>query len=263
MIAPRSGQIARPSSPRPAEGFHAPPTTLDRPSALGKTPAVSGWVFGLFDTLGAAGVGLLIFLDNFFPPIPSEVVLPLAGFRARTGDIDPVLVWPAATIGAVAGSLVVYYLGVWLGYDRLYALAGRRWFVLASRRDLERGRRLFDRHGGKMVLIGRCIPFVRSVISIPAGIAGMSVRRFLVLTTIGSGIWNALLIGLGWYLGENWTVVEDWSGPAGIAVAALAVAGIGVLVVRRSRSGRTAGADGTRHRRGDDPNGDHHGDHLY
>lgn len=206
------------------------------------------WVFGLFDTLGAAGVGLLIFLDNFFPPIPSEVVLPLAGFRARTGAIDPVLVWPAATAGAVAGSLVVYYLGVWLGYDRLHDLAGRRWFVIASRRDLERGRDLFDRHGGKMVLLGRCIPFVRSVISVPAGVAGMPVRRFLLLTTIGSGIWNGVLIGLGWYLGENWTVLEEWTGVASTIIIGLVLVAIGVLVLRRASSCRATGTSTTAHR---------------
>ncbi|MBW0117900.1 DedA family protein [Pseudonocardia sp. KRD-169] len=205
-------------------------------------------MLGLFDTLGAAGVGLLIFLDNFFPPIPSEVVLPLAGFRARTGAIDPVLVWPAATAGAVAGSLVVYYLGVWLGYDRLHDLAGRRWFVIASRRDLERGRDLFDRHGGKMVLLGRCIPFVRSVISVPAGVAGMPVCRFLLLTTIGSGIWNALLIGLGWYLGENWTVLEEWTGVASSVVVGLVLVAVGVLVLRRASSRRATGTSTTAHR---------------
>lgn len=193
-------------------------------------------MFELFDTLGAAGVGLLIFLDNFFPPIPSEVVLPLAGFRASVGTVDPVLVWPLATLGSVAGSLIVYGLGAWLGYERLYRLAARPWFVVCSRRDLERGRRLFDRHGSAMVLAGRCIPFVRSVISIPAGVAGMPVLRFLVLTTIGSGIWNALLIGLGWQLGENWTVIEHWTGPASLVVGVLVAIGIGVLVVRRVRS---------------------------
>lgn len=208
---------------------------------------MTAWVFALFDALGAAGVGLLIFLDNFFPPIPSEVVLPLAGFRARTGAVDPVLVWPAATAGAVAGSLVVYYLGVWLGYDRLHDLAGRRWFVIASRRDLERGRDLFDRHGGKMVLFGRCIPFVRSVISVPAGVAGMPVRRFLLLTTVGSGVWNAVLIGLGWYLGENWTVLEEWTGIAGTIVIGLVVVAVGVLVLRRATSRSRAETPTTPH----------------
>lgn len=209
------------------------------------------WVFGLFDALGAAGVGLLIFLGNFFPPIPSEVVLPPAGFRARTGAIYPVLVWPAATVGAVAGSLVVYYLGVWLGYERLHDLAGRRWFVLAGPRDLERGRDLFDRHGREMVLLGRCVPFVRSVISVPAGVAGMPVRRFLLLTAVGSGIWNGLPIGLGWYLGENRTVLEDWTGVAGAIVGGLVVAGMGVLVVRRVSSCRRSRTSATSYRDGD------------
>lgn len=197
------------------------------------------WVFGIVDRLGAPGVGLLILLEVVIPPIPSEIVLPLAGFRARTGALDWWLVWPAATVGSVVGALLLYALGAWLGYDRLHRLAGRRWFVFTGRSDLERGRDLFDRHGGKVVLLGRCVPFVRSVVSIPAGLARMPLRRFVVLTTIGSGIWNALFIGLGWVLGENWGRVEGWLGPIGYVVGGLLLAGLLVLVVRRAR-GRTA-----------------------
>lgn len=134
------------------------------------------------------------------PPIPSEVILPLAGFRARTGTVDPSFVWPAATTGSVAGALLLYGLSAWLGYDGLHALAGKRWFVLTCRRDPERGRRVFDDHGGKIVLLGRCVPLIRSAVSIPAGIARMPMGRFLVLTTIGSGVWNAVFLTLGWVL---------------------------------------------------------------
>ncbi|GAA5126400.1 DedA family protein [Pseudonocardia adelaidensis] len=199
------------------------------------------WVFGVVDRLGSLGVGLLILLENVVPPIPSEVILPLAGFRARTGALNVLAVWPAATAGSVLGALLLYGLGAWLGYERLHRLAGRRWFVFVSRRDLERGDAAFDRHGGKMVLLARCVPFLRSVVSIPAGISGMPLVRFVVLTAIGSGVWNAGFIALGWALGENWERVEGLIGPVGYVVLALLAVGLVVLVVRRLRSRSAAG----------------------
>jgi membrane protein DedA with SNARE-associated domain len=203
---------------------------------LGHYRGVADWVFTIVDRLGAIGVGLLILLENLIPPIPSEVILPLAGFRARTGTLNVLTLWPAATAGSVLGALLLYGLGAWLGYERLHRIAGHRWFVLASQKDLERGRELFDRHGTKVVLLARCVPFLRSVVSIPAGIARMPVPRFVVLTTIGSGVWNALFIGLGWVLGENWGRVQGWLGPVSYVVTGLVVVGLAVLVVRKLRS---------------------------
>ena len=193
-------------------------------------------MFAIVDRLGALGVGLLILLENVIPPIPSEVILPLAGFRARTGSLNVLAVWPAATAGSVLGALLLYGLGAWLGYDRLHRLAGHRWFVFASQKDLERGDAVFDRHGGKVVLLARCVPFLRSVVSIPAGISGMPMWRFLVLTTVGSGVWNAAFIALGWVLGENWGQVEGWLGPVTYVVIGLIVVGLVVLAVRRARA---------------------------
>ena len=203
-------------------------------------------MFSIVDSLGAPGVGLLIFLENLIPPIPSEVILPLAGFRARTGALNIWLTWPAATAGSMAGAVVLYGLGAWLGYDRLHALAGKRWFFLTSQKDLDRGEEIFDKHGGKIVLLGRCVPVIRSVVSIPAGIARMPLPRFLMLTAIGSGVWNALFIGLGWVLGENWDRVQGWLGPVTYVVIGLVVVGVIWLAVRklRSRSARSA-ADGS------------------
>jgi len=195
-------------------------------------------VFAIVDRLGALGVGLLILLENLLPPIPSEVILPLAGFRARTGALNALTVWPAATAGSVLGALLLYGLGAWLGYDRLHRLAGHKWFVFASQKDLERGEAVFERHGGKVVLLARCVPFLRSVVSIPAGIAGMPLVRFVTLTTIGSGVWNAAFIALGWVLGENWNQVEGWLGPVSYVVIGLVVIGLVVLVVRRVRAHR-------------------------
>lgn len=201
---------------------------------------MADWVFAIVDRLGALGVGFLILLENVIPPIPSEVILPLAGFRARTGALDVVWVWPAATAGSVVGALLLYGLGAWLGYDRLYRLAGHRWFLLASQKDIDRGHDLFERHGSKVVLFARCVPFLRSVVSIPAGIVGMPLVRFVVLTAIGSGVWNAAFIALGWLLGENWNRVQDWIGPVSYVVIGLVVVGLAVLVVRRMRARATA-----------------------
>ncbi|MDN5916064.1 MAG: DedA family protein [Pseudonocardia sp.] len=202
------------------------------------------WVFTVVDRLGAAGIGLLIFLENVVPPVPSEVILPLGGFRAQAGAMNVVAVWGAATLGAVAGALVLYALGAWLGYERLHRLAGRRWFVLSSRKDLDRGRALFDRHGSVIVVVGRCIPLVRSLVSIPAGISGMPLARFVLLSAVGSAVWNALFVGLGWFLGDRWGLIERYMGPISAAVLVVAVIGIGWLVLRRLR-GRDAvtGAD--------------------
>ncbi len=194
---------------------------------------MADWVFSIVDRLGAVGVGLLILLENVIPPIPSEVILPLAGFRARAGAFDVVTVWAAATAGAVLGALLLYALGVWLGYERLHRLAGKRWFVLTGQKDLERGHALFENHGGKVVLLARCVPFLRSVVSIPAGVVGMPIGRFALLTAIGSGLWNALFVGLGWYLGENWSAVEQWIGPVSYVVLGLVAVGVVVLVVRK------------------------------
>ena len=197
---------------------------------------MAAWVFSIVDRMGSVGVGLLILLENLIPPIPSEVVLPLAGFRSRTGALNVVTVWLAATAGSVAGALLLYGLGAWLGYDRLHRLAGHRWFVVASQKDLERGRQVFERHGTKVVLLARCVPFLRSVVSIPAGVVGMGMVTFVTLTAIGSGVWNAGFVWLGWVLGENWDSVERWLGPVSWVVIGLLVVGLIVLAVRKARS---------------------------
>jgi membrane protein DedA with SNARE-associated domain len=197
---------------------------------------VADWVFSIVDRMGSLGVGLLILLENLIPPIPSEVVLPLAGFRSSTGALNVVAVWVWATVGSVAGALLLYGLGAWLGYDRLHRLAGHRWFIITGQKDLERGQAFFERHGSKVVLLGRCVPFLRSVVSIPAGVVGMGMVKFVTLTTIGSGVWNAVFVALGWILGERWDSVERWLGPVSYVVIGLLVIGLVVLVVRKLRS---------------------------
>jgi len=202
---------------------------------------VADWVFSIVDRMGSLGVGLLILLENLIPPIPSEVVLPLAGFRASTGALNVVAVWVWSTVGSVVGALILYGLGAWLGYDRLHRLSGHRWFVISSQKDLERGQDFFERHGSKVVLLARFVPFLRSVVSIPAGVVGMPVVKFLTLTAIGSGLWNAVFVALGWLLGEQWDSVQNWLGPVSYVVLGLLAVGLIWLVVRKLRNREPAG----------------------
>lgn len=144
--------------------------------------------------------------------------------------------WIAATAGALAGALLLYLLGHLLGYDRLHRLAGRKWFFVISQDDLERGQKLFERHGSLVVAVSRCIPVVRSVVSVPAGICGMPLVRFSMLTVIGSGIWNAIFVAVGWLLADNWQQVDHYMGPVGLVVTVALVLGIAVLAWPRQRS---------------------------
>ncbi len=207
-----------------------------------ETSGVAGWITDVIDSVGEVGVGLLIALENVFPPLPSELILPFAGFAAERGDLNIVLAWVAATIGALVGALVLYGIGAVVGYDRLHDLAGKRWFVLLGQRDLERGSSLFDRYEAPLILGGRCVPLVRSVVSIPAGIARMPLARFCLYTTIGAGLWNALFIYLGSVVGDNYERVESYVKPFSYAVLLLLVAGAAYLVVRTVRRKRFSAA---------------------
>ena len=202
----------------------------------GEPAGMAGWVVGVVDGIGEIGVGALIALENLFPPIPSEVVLPFAGFSASRGELDPVLTWVAATVGALVGAYVLYAVGALVGYDALHRLAARRWFVFLSPADLHRGERLFDRHGSKVVLFGRFVPFVRSVVSVPAGLARMPLWRFSALTLLGSGLWNAAFITAGYQLGDRYEQVQQNLAPVGYAVGAALVGALALFAVRRRRA---------------------------
>lgn len=186
--------------------------------------------------LGAPAVGALIAVETVVPPVPSELVLPFAGFQAARGHLDPTAAWAAATSGSLVGAWLLYGLGAVIGRDRLAALAARRWFILFGPRDLERGERFFSRHGGAVVLFGRCIPLVRSIVSVPAGLERMPRRRFTFFTVLGSGIWNAAFIAAGWHLEDRWHMVERWMQPVALTVLALVLAIAGVTAVRKVRA---------------------------
>ncbi|WP_446216700.1 DedA family protein [Micromonospora sp. IBHARD004] len=170
---------------------------------------LTGWVATVIDSLGALGVAFLVALESIIPPIPSEVVLAMAGYLSAEGRFNVVLIVLAATAGSLLGALVLYWLGAALGEERL-----KRWLdhiPLVDRDDLEKADRWFERHGRWAVLIGRVVPVVRSLVSIPAGANRMPLGEFVLLTTLGSGVWNALIVGLGFALGSQWQQVDRYS----------------------------------------------------
>jgi len=213
-------------------------------SALG---GVADWAVGLMETLGGPGAGLAIALENLFPPLPSEIILPLAGFAASQGKLGlvEVLVW--TTVGSVIGALALYAIGAVLGRDRMRRLAER--VPLVHVEDVDRVEAWFQKHGSKAVFFGRMLPVFRSLISIPAGVERMPVLRFTLLTLAGSGIWNTIFVLAGFFLGEQWHIVEEYAGILQKVVIAGVVVLIGVAVwrgvkrYRRERSGADTAED--------------------
>jgi membrane protein DedA with SNARE-associated domain len=183
------------------------------------------WIINLIERMGYLGIALLMFLENLFPPIPSELIMPLSGFTASRGNLNIAGVILAGTVGSVAGALFWFYVGRWVGDDRLKRWADRhgRWITMTAR-DVEKADRWFDRHCHWAVLAGRLIPTVRTLISIPAGIFEMGIRRFLIFSTVGTLIWSAALAGAGYALGSEYETVSRYLGPVSTGVVVLIAA---------------------------------------
>lgn len=196
--------------------------------------ALADWAVSLMDVIGPAGAGIAIAMENLFPPLPSEVILPMAGLAASRGSFSLVeaLVW--TTLGSVVGALALYGLGAWLGVARLRAIATR--MPLLHPEDIDRTVAWFGRHGGKAVFFGRMIPIFRSLISIPAGITRMPVWRFALLTTAGSLVWNSIFVLSGFYLGASWHIVERYADILQYVVIAAAVVGVASFLYVRVRA---------------------------
>ncbi|MEZ0266113.1 MAG: DedA family protein, partial [Phycisphaerae bacterium] len=156
------------------------------------------WATSLIDSMGYVGIVFLMFLENVFPPIPSEVIMPAAGFTAARGQLNLYGVIAAGALGSVLGAIPLYYLGYFIGESRLKRWAARHGHWLAvSEEDVGKADAWFNKHCGKAVLIGRLVPGIRSLISIPAGVNRMSLPTFLLYTAIGSTVWSAVLAVLG------------------------------------------------------------------
>jgi membrane protein DedA with SNARE-associated domain len=193
--------------------------------------AVADWATTIMDVLGSPGAGLANAADSIIPILPSEVILPLAGFAANKGTLNlyAVLIW--TTIGSIAGSLAMYYLGAAFGHDRVMAWAAK--IPLVKVHEIQRTEAWFGRHGGKSVFLGRMIPVFRSLISIPAGVERMPLPRFLGYTAAGSALWNTLFVLAGYTLGAHWDIVERYGSLLTDLVIALIVLAIAYFIVSR------------------------------
>jgi len=188
---------------------------------------MTAWAEDLLLGGGYVLLALLILLENLFPPIPSEIVLPFAGFVARDGGATLVGMIIAATIGSVAGAWALYGIAAWIGPVRLEHFLVRygKWLRLTPA-DVNKAERWFDRRAITAVLVGRCVPLIRSLVSIPAGFRRMNFGVFTLYTAIGSLIWNTALIGAGYVLRDNWHDVEPVLNVVQYVVIALIVAAI-------------------------------------
>jgi len=201
---------------------------------------VAGWAVSLMETLGLFGAGLAIALENLFPPLPSEVILPLAGFTASRGSFNVFAAILATTVGSLVGALALYYVGALVGRERTRRIIG--WLPLVKLEDVDRTEAWFHKHGSMAVFFGRMIPIFRSLISLPAGVDRMPVPKFVLLTTAGSLVWNSIFVAAGYLLGESWHLVEEYAGVLQkIVIGAVVLAVVAFVVVRVSRS-RLAGA---------------------
>lgn len=194
---------------------------------------LTGFAADVLTALGDIGVGVLVFLEVLVPPIPSEVILPFAGYLSQSGSLSLgwLILW--STLASWLGALLLYGLGAAIGMDRAVRMLAAT--KLVSRSDLERGSEWFVRSGGWTVLVGRMVPGVRSLISIPAGASRMNLVTFSIYTIIGSGLWNALLLGVGAALGTQHEKLEQYLGYLDYAVYSAIAIALVVLVVRRIR----------------------------
>ena len=200
--------------------------------------SVAMWVQEVIRAMGYPGLALVMFLENVLPPIPSEAVLPMAGWLAYEGEGNFTLwgVTIVGGIGSVSGALVFYGLGHWFGEQRVRVLMEKygKWLLLKVE-DLDKAIEWFDRYGEHVIFFGRMVPIVRSLVSIPAGLASMNLARFSLYTALGTSLWSFLLALAGYLLGRNWPMVMEWVGRYEKVVLILAVVGVLAFIIIRLR----------------------------
>lgn len=187
------------------------------------------WITNLIDKAGYAGIAFIMFLEGVFPPIPSWLVMPLAGFQASSGRFHPAFVVLAGTAGSTLSAICWYYVGKLFGTERLKGFAARHghWLTL-SPAQVDRADRWFDRHGAPAVMIGRLIPIFRHLISVPAGVFAMNRWKFVLFTAIGDAMWCGLLMLAGYVLRAEYGRVQHYLGP--IATTVLACVALAYVV---------------------------------
>lgn len=168
-------------------------------------------VFDLINHFGYLAISSLIAIENIFPPIPSEVILSFAGFATHHSQMTVPLIVIASTIGAVLGAIILYWIGTLLNEERLEKIFKHKLFKMLGfkKGDVKKAINWFNKYGTGAIFYGRCIPVIRSLISIPAGTAKVKFSKFLLYTTLGSLIWNMILVSLGSYMGENWQTIVN------------------------------------------------------
>jgi membrane protein DedA with SNARE-associated domain len=192
------------------------------------------WIVETMTSLGYVGIGLLMFLENLFPPIPSELIMPLAGFTAAQGKMQLLPAIAAGVIGTVLGAFPWYYLGRMVSEERIKGWADRygKWLGISGG-DIDKANRWFDRHGKKAVLLCRLVPGVRTLISLPAGINAMPLLPFLLFSSIGTVLWVTFLTSTGYFLGNNYELVDEYLAPVSKIVAVTLVIAFIIWIVRK------------------------------
>ena len=192
------------------------------------------WIPNVMNQLGYWGIGLLMFLENLFPPIPSELIMPLAGFTVAKGQMDFILVIVAGVVGTILGAFPWYYVGKFISEERLEHLADKygKWISISSK-DIKKANNWFNEHGGKAVFFCRLVPGVRTLISLPAGINNMPLIPFTLYSTLGTTIWVTFLTFLGYKLGNNYELVDQYLGPVSKIVLAIIVIFFILWIVRK------------------------------
>ena len=195
---------------------------------------MSEWVLVIMAKFGYLGIIFAMFAENVFPPIPSELIMPAAGFASAKGDLNILLVIAAGTFGSVLGALPLYYLGSLFNEERLVIFTKRYGkYVFIKPEDILSSNVWFDKHGKKAVFFGRMVPGIRSLISIPAGMNKMSLVSFVILTALGASIWTTILTLSGFYLGKNYEVISTMLAPYSKIFLLLAIVIIIVWFIKR------------------------------
>jgi membrane protein DedA with SNARE-associated domain len=217
------------------------PLTDAVPGSTGPDSGLAGVMVDLMDKLGLLGAAIAVGLDNVFPPIPSEIVLPLAGFAASAGKFSLTGAIIATTAGSVIGACLLYALGAVFGRDRCVAVFAKIPLVKVS--DFERTEAWFAKYGTWAVLLGRMVPLFRSLISLPAGVERMNFAVFFALTTLGSAVWNSIWVGAGYRLGAEWDRVEPWADRfQTLVIAAVLIVIVGFVAIRLNEARRSRAA---------------------
>lgn len=195
---------------------------------------LADWIPSIMNQLGYFGIALLMFLENLFPPIPSELIMPLAGFTVSQGKMDFIGAVLAGSVGTILGAYPWYYLGKWVNEERLEHLADKygKWLSLGAK-DIHKANAWFNRHGGKAVFFCRLVPGVRTLISLPAGINAMPLLPFTLYSSLGTLLWVLFLTGAGYKLGDHYELVDEYLGPVSKIVLASLVIFALLWIVRK------------------------------